>query len=285
MKNSYKIALVSCSNGLRNITSNNIANLISILKEMGLIPILSNSLYEFNNHSYSAYDRASDLIKFYEDQDIKYIFDLSGGDLANEILDYLDFDIIKSNYKPFFGYSDLTVILNSLYSQNKTVNYNYQLRNLINDDSEVQIDRFKNFIINDNQDLFNFNYKWVNGNEMRGTVLGGNIRCLLKLAGTKYMPDFKDSILFLESLGGDYNKISTYITQLKQIGVFNSISGLILGTFTEFESKKENGKVEELFLNTLKKLNLKDLPIIKTEELGHGSNSKAITIGGYINLA
>ena len=285
LKNLDKIALVSCSNGLKNSTSNNIAKLIKTLKDIGLIPVLAPSLYEFNNHSYSAYDRANDLMHFYENKDIKAIFDLSGGDLANEILDYLDFDIIKSNYKPFFGYSDLTVILNSLYSQNKTVNYNYQLRNLINDDSEIQINRFKNFIINGDEDLYNFNYKWVNGNNMRGTVLGGNIRCLLKLAGTKYMPDFKESILFLESFGGDYNKISTYIAQLKQIGVFNSISGLILGTFTEFENKKENGKVEELFLNTIKKLNLKDLPIIKSEELGHGSNSKAIAIGGYINLA
>lgn len=284
LKNSDKIALVSCSNGLKNTSNNNIANLIKILKIMGLTPVLSNSLYEFNNHSYSASDRANDLINFYKSKDIKAIFDLSGGDLANEILDYLDFDIIKNNYKPFFGYSDLTVILNSLYSQNKTVNYNYQLRNLINANGEIQIDRFKNSILNGEEDLFKFNYNFINGNHIEGIVLGGNIRCLLKLAGTKYMPDFKNSVLFLESQGGDYNKISTYIAHLKQLGIFNSISGLILGTFTEFESKKENGKIEELFMNVMKNLNLKDLPIIKTDELGHGSNSKAITIGGYINL-
>jgi muramoyltetrapeptide carboxypeptidase len=285
LKNSDKIALVSCSNGLKNSISSDIAKLIKIIKDIGLIPVLAHSLYEFNNHTYSAYDRANDLMDFYENQDIKAIFDLSGGDLSNEILDYLDFNIIKNNYKPFFGYSDLTVILNSLYSQNKTINYNYQLRNLINDNGETQIERFKSFIINKEQDLLNFDYNFVNGNKIKGVVLGGNIRCLLKLAGTKYMPNFDNSVLFLEAQGGDYNKLSTYIAQLKQLGVFNSISGLILGTFTEFENKKENGKVEELFLNTIKKLNLKDLPIIKTEELGHGSNSKGITIGGYINLA
>lgn len=285
LKNLDKIALVSCSNGLKNTTSNSIANLIKILKGMGLVPVLAHSLYEFNNHTYSASDRANDLINFYKSEDIKAIFDLSGGDLANEILDYLDFDIIKNNYKPFFGYSDLTVILNSLYSQNETKNYNYQLRNLINVNGEMQIDRFKNSIFNGKDDLFNFNYNFINGNKIEGIVLGGNIRCLLKLAGTKYMPDFNNSVLFLESLGGDYNKISTYIAHLKQLGVFNSISGLILGTFTEFESKKENGKIEELFINTLRKLNLKDLPIIRTDELGHGSNSKAITIGGYISLS
>ncbi|WP_300380998.1 S66 peptidase family protein [Clostridium sp.] len=284
LKSLDKIALVACSDGLKNNISDNIANLIKILKDMGLNPVLSPSLYEFNNHSYSAYDRANDLINFYQDQDIKAIFDISGGDLSNEILDYLDFDIIKSNYKPFFGYSDLTVILNSLYSKNKTINYNYQLRNLINDNGQIQINRFKNFIINEEQDLFNFDYTFINGNEIDGIVLGGNIRCLLKLSGTKYMPNFNNSILFLEAQSGNYNKISTYITQLKQLGIFNSISGLILGTFTEFESKKENGKIEELFINTLKKLNIKNLPIIKTTELGHGSNSKAIPIGGHIRI-
>lgn len=283
LKSSDKIALVSCSNSLKNTTSDTIDKLVNILEDMNLTPVLSDSLYESNN-SHSPIDRAKDLINFYKDTDIKAIFDVSGGDLANEILDYLDFDIIKSNYKPYFGYSDLTVILNSLYSQNKSINYNYQLRNLVNDSSKIQIERFRNSILNKKDDLFNFNYRFINGNKIEGIVLGGNIRCLLKLAGTKYMPNFNNSVLFLEAYGGDYNKISTYIAQLNHLGVFKSISGLILGTFTEFENKKYNIKIEEVFLNKLKNLNI-DIPIIKTEELGHGSNSKCISIGGYITLS
>lgn len=34
---------------------------------------------------------------------------------------------------------------------------------------------------------------------MQGIVVGGNIRCLLKLAGTEYWPDMNGKILLLES--------------------------------------------------------------------------------------
>ena len=37
---------------------------------------------------------------------------------------------------------------------------------------------------------------------MEGIVVGGNIRCLLKLAGTPYWPDMREKILLLESFGG-----------------------------------------------------------------------------------
>ena len=72
-------------------------------------------------------ERAEVLMKFFKDSSIKAIFDVSGGDLANGVLDYLDFEIIKNNPKPFFGYSDLSVILNSLYS--KTEHENLSLSN------------------------------------------------------------------------------------------------------------------------------------------------------------
>jgi len=132
---------------------------------------------------------------------------------------------------------------------------------------------------NNNKELFKFNYDFIRGNNLEGKVLGGNIRCLLKLAGTKFLPSFDNNILFLEAMGGDFNKISTFASQLYQIGAFNNIKGLLLGTFLEYE-EKSNISVEEIFIKYLPK----DIPIVKTKELGHLSNSKAIEIGGYIKL-
>lgn len=117
---------------------------------------------------------------------------------------------------------------------------------------------------------------------MSGEVVGGNIRCFLKLAGTKYMGDFKDKILFLESLGGDVGKITTYLTQYEQLGVFKNVKGIILGSFSEMEEKNHTPKTEEILLDILGDL---DLPIIKTNEIGHGQNSKSIAIGKLINLS
>lgn len=67
---------------------------------------------------------------------------------------------------------------------------------------------------------------------MEGVVIGGNIRCFLKLAGTEYMPDFTDKILLLERYGGTVAQIETYMWQLKQLGAFDKIRVVLLGIFT-----------------------------------------------------
>lgn len=276
------IALVACSNGLDKNTTTKINELINILNSLNLNVVLSNSLYkDENNNSYSYEIRAKELMNFYKDNTINAIFDLSGGDLCNEILDFLDYEFISTCNKPFFGYSDLSVILNALLTKSNTINYNYQLRNLIREDSENQIINFKNSVLEGTNDLFNFSYKWLQGKSMMGEVVGGNIRCFLKLAGTKFIPSFNGKILFLEALSGDINKISTFLTQYKQIGAFTNINGILLGSFTELE---KDFSEEEVINLLLRKINNPDLPIAKTNELGHGANSKCIAIGKTLFL-
>lgn len=276
------IALIACSNGLDKNTTTKINELINILNSLNLNVVLSNSLYkDENNNSYSYEIRAKELMNFYKDNTINAIFDLSGGDLCNEILDFLDYEFISTCNKPFFGYSDLSVILNALLTKSNTINYNYQLRNLIREDSENQIINFKNSVLEGTNDLFNFSYKWLQGKSMMGEVVGGNIRCFLKLAGTKFIPSFNGKILFLEALSGDINKISTFLTQYKQIGAFTNINGILLGSFTELE---KDFSEEEVINLLLRKINNPNLPIAKTNELGHGSNSKCIAIGKTLFL-
>lgn len=116
---------------------------------------------------------------------------------------------------------------------------------------------------------------------MEGIVIGGNIRCFLKLAGTEYMPDFNNKILFLESLSGNVAKMSTYINQYKQIGAFDNIKGIILGNFTEMEDNNYSPNIAELIKGTINNANI---PIIKTEEIGHKGNSKCIIIGEKVRF-
>ena len=193
------IGLISCSNGLDVNMKEKIDELITILSSMKINVITSKTLFkDSSGMTYDSKIRAKELMNLYINEDIKIIFDLSGGDLCNEILNYLDYDIISKYEKPFFGYSDLTVILNTLLKQSNTVNYNYQLRNLIREDSINQINNFKNSILEGSSDLFNFNYKWIQGSSMSGTVIGGNIRCFLKLAGTKSCQILKIRYFFLK---------------------------------------------------------------------------------------
>ena len=278
MKN---VAIISCSNGLQESARPTLDKLLDILSSLGLNVILSSAIYvKYDGlSSCSGKERGKELMKLYKDSSIDAIFDVSGGDLANEVLEYIDFDIIKNNPKPFIGYSDLSVILNSIYSQVGDTSYLYQVRHIVA--NKENLNRFSNFIKDSNNDLFNIDYRWIQGESMEGIVIGGNIRCTLKLAGTKYMPNFKGKILLLESLGGDVAKMRTFLTQLKLMGAFKEINGIILGTFTEMEKNNYNPTIEELVKEIV---NDKNMPIVKTEDIGHGNNSKCMAIGKEIKL-
>lgn len=276
------IGLISCSNGLNTNMQDTIDDLVSILTSMNLKVVISKALYiNLDGSTLDAKSRAKELMDFYNNKNIKAIFDLSGGDLCNEIIDYLNYaDILKSK-KPFIGYSDLTVIINALYTKTNLINFNYQLRNLVREEGEIQKKYFVNTFLKEDDMITALNYNFIKGEFMEGTIIGGNIRCFLKLAGTDYIPSFDDKILFLEALSGDINKISTFIAQYKQIGAFSKIKGLILGKFTEMEKSYNDLEVNNYFLEKFKDYNF---PIIKTSDLGHNPDSKAIPIGKKVLL-
>lgn len=275
------VGIIACSNGYPLDKKYIILELVKTLESIGLNVKYSNSMYRkdgvFNGTNY---EKAEYLHKFFLDDKIKGIFDISGGDLCNGLLPHIDFDIIKKNPKPFFGYSDLSVLLNAINKMSNISTYNYQIRNLVGKNREIQLRNFINTFMYNKDDLFNFKYKFIQGNTMKGVVVGGNLRCTLKLAGTKFMPDFTNKLFFLESLGGDIAKITTYLNQYNQIGAFEEINGIILGTFTEMEANNFSPNTEEILLSIIPK----SIPVIKTEELGHGNDSKCIVLGGYYNF-
>lgn len=276
------VGLIACSNGLPIESKDKIKQLEETLDSLGLKFVYGNDIYRSKNvYNGTSKEKAEGLIRLFKDNSVKAIFDVSGGELANGVLKYLDFNEISNNRKPFFGYSDLSVLLNPLSTLGGIETYYYQIRNIVGEHKDKQLKLFKEFFFEGDTGLLDFNYTWIKGKELSGEVIGGNIRCFLKLAGTKYMGSFKDKILFLESLGGDVGKITTYLTQYEQLDVFKNIKGIILGCFTEMEEKRYTPTVEEILLDILGDL---DIPIIKTDDLGHGSDSKSIAIGKKINL-
>ena len=110
---------------------------------------------------------------------------------------------------------------------------------------------------------------------MQGIVVGGNIRCFLKLAGTEYMPDLEGKILLLESQSGSVSRIESFLCQLQQIGAFEKVAGVLLGTFTQLEQETGAQTAGRL----VKKIAGKSLPVAVTADIGHGTDAKAVVIG------
>ncbi|MBQ6994841.1 MAG: LD-carboxypeptidase [Lachnospiraceae bacterium] len=210
LKYGDKIGIVCCSNGQKHTYMEKLKCLENTLENIGLHPVFSDCIYEKEDvFSGTAKERAEAFMRFYKDDEIKGIFDISGGDVAN------------------------------------------------------------------GNDLFQINFRFIQQSKMQGIVVGGNIRCFLKLAGTEYMPGLDGKILLLESFGGTVAKIETYLCQLQQMGAFDKVAGIILGTFTEMEQEKCIPTVETL----VKRIVGKDMPIAVTRDIGHGTDSKAIVIG------
>lgn len=282
MESGAKIGIVCCSNGQKREYSDKIKCLESTLLSIGLIPVFSDYIYETENvFCGTAKERAQALMDFYIDDEIKGIFDISGGDIANGVLPYLDYEVIAGSEKIFWGYSDLTTVINAIYAKTGKASVLYQIRNLIYDYGRQQTTDFRNTVKENKDDLFRIDYRFAQQKAMHGIVVGGNIRCFLKLAGTEFMPDLQGKILLLESYRGTVAQMETCLCQLEQLGAFDKTAGILLGTFTQMEVEKSQPDMETL----VKKFAGKDQPIAVTKSIGHGTDAKGIWIGRELSLA
>lgn len=270
-----KAALVGCSNPLKDVYRPVVDQLVKILKDRGLEVEVSEYLTD-DTLIGRGEKRARELENFFLDPEMGHIFDISGGDLANTVLGHLDLDTIKDSQAVFYGYSDLTTILTAL-AKNGNQAVNFQLRNCLVNKDLLKSGYFDRLLAGKDQtkELDELEVAFVRGSEMAGPVYGGNLRCLLKLAGTPYWPDFTDSILLLEAYRGKPELVASLLEQCRETGIFNQISGVLLGTFSELDKLKESQLPEEILLDLLPA----NLAIAKTEFIGHRPDAKAIRLG------
>ncbi|NLT12575.1 MAG: LD-carboxypeptidase [Clostridiaceae bacterium] len=271
------VGIVACSDAQKEEYRGQNDELLEYLKSIGCKVIVSNCIYEKNgSFSGTGKERAAELMKFFSDPAIDDIYDLSGGDIANQVLDELDYDVICESRATFWGYSDLTTVINAVYTLTGKSSVLYQVKNLAWEEKAPQRRRFET-----KEGLFCPDFRFIRGESMEGIVIGGNIRCFLKLAGTRYFPDVRDKVLLLESYGGEVPQMITYLSQLKQLGVFDQVSGILLGTFTRMEAKKCQPDI----ITLVQEFAGEHVPIAHTAEIGHGKESKAIRIGERIRIS
>ena len=190
------IALVGSSDGLPR-DSDTVSRLCAVLESLGLHTVIFPSLYQ------PAERRAADIQAAFADPEVDALFDLTGGDAANAILPHLDFKEIARCSKPFFGYSDVSVLLNPLQDFGDVPVFYLQARFLAS--CSAAKERFARWIQQQDDALFRFHYAFLQGSSLSGRVCGGNIRCTLKLTGTPWQPDPTGRELFRQFCSnGDY---------------------------------------------------------------------------------
>ena len=275
-----KVAIVACSNAQKEEYRKQNEELVRFLESNDLQPVMSSCIYEKKGSIFSgsAKEKAYQLMRMFEDPEVEEIYDISGGDLANQILDDLDYEKIAKSKAIFWGYSDLTTVINAIYTMTGKASVLYQAKFMTSfgTSTQLQRERFQN-----RDQLFSPAFDFVQKNAMRGIVVGGNIRCFLKLAGTRYFPDLENKILLLESFGGEVPQMVSCLSSLKQLGAFEKVNGIILGTFTVME---RNHCIPDM-VTLVKEYAHPETPIAVTRDIGHRDNAKAIMIGKEIEIS
>ena len=288
------IGIIAPSNPILPDRKTLLDNAVKKLESLGLNIVFSKNMFKFDKYKVSAgepQERADDLNAMFKDPKIKAIYSFQGGNTANQILDLIDYNAIKKNPKIFFGMSDIDVLHLAINTKTGLISFNSSDpksgRNL-DLDLDYTWNSFKERMFNKSKVILaSLERTCVREGTAEGKVLGCNIFSILKLSGTDYFPDFTDSILFLESYKCNTQQIIWKLEQLKQLGVFDKIKGIVIGYILSFQDKelrKEqniNCNFEDLVLDITKDY---DFPILKTNDFGHYCPNCFLPIGARVKL-
>ncbi|EKE14113.1 MAG: hypothetical protein ACD_12C00666G0005 [uncultured bacterium] len=258
---------------------------------------------EFNSSSIKS--RIEDLHDAFTDKNVKGIITVIGGFNSNQLLKYIDWNLIKNNPKIFIGYSDITILNNAIFAKTGLVTYSgphyssfgqklyfdYTLEYfkkclMENKPFEVKPSDYWSddswYLDQNKRELIkNSGYLVINEGESEGTILGANLCTFNLLQGTEYFPDLNDSILFLED---DYETVPhTFdrdLQSLIHLPNFNKVKGLVIGRF-----QKKSNMTEDLLKKIIKdKKELDNTPVIANVDFGHSDPKITFPIGGEVRI-
>lgn len=278
LKAGDKVFLLGCSNGMTSNDANKqeLVDLVTLLEvNFQLVVEVAPTIFvsETTKQTHSAKERAKYLVDALTDTSVQAVFDLTGGDLSNEVLTAISPDqwqaIAQVKDIAYIAYSDNTVILNALVSQSRITAINFLLWMVVRDDSGTAYRGFEQVIMAGQRDDWQ-KIKLQDGSPVSSLepseIIGGNIRCFLKLAGTKFMPQADHKGLLLEAHSGNLTKMRTYIAQLDLIGVLEAIDFIVLGKFSELEATGEREAFDRLILEYA---NQQGFEVCVTDYVGH----------------
>jgi muramoyltetrapeptide carboxypeptidase len=230
-------------------------------------------------------ERAEDIMMFFNDPDVDALVVTGGGAGSVRTLPLLDYDIIKNNPKPIIGFSDTTALQLGIYSKTGLKSYTgFTGRDVALETSldSVIEDSLTNCLLRKN---YSFSAgKTVNAGKVSAPLIGGNLMRTLYLIGTPFQPDFKDKIFFFEEVWCEPYMIDGMLSQLYLAGIFEQISGVVIGTFNHSDAKiypDRGGTAEEVINDWCKKIKV---PCIKDFPYGHFNSRCVLPIGQMATL-
>ncbi len=287
-----EIRIIAPSSSLTRVRSDIFESALAFLQEQGFNVTFSKNCRETNIfQSSSVRSRVDDIHEAFADKNVKAVMACIGGFNANEILPYLDYELIKSNPKILCGYSDITALLNAVYAKTGLVTYHaphLAALGFLNEREYTQ-KYFSECMMSDSSFAVTPSeaaqgYTVIQKGRCEGEIIGGNLCTLNLLQGTPYMPDIKNKVLFLEddNIMGDYFvcEFDRNLQSLLQISGADTIRGIVFGRFDE------SCKMTEDIVKAIVKDKVSpDIPIVFGVDFGHVFPMFSFPIGGRVRLS
>ena len=274
--------------------------------QMGLELSFAKNVEELDEFdSSNIQSRVDDLHEAFFDKSVKGIFAAYGGYNSNQLLRYLDWNLIKNNPKVFVGFSDTTALQNAIFAKTGLVTYSGPNYSRFGQKLyfEYTLDYFEKCVFDDepfnvlpsetwsddwwykDQEkrklLKNDGWLAINEGEAEGIILGANLCTFNLLQGTEYFPDISNSVLFLED--DAESKLVNFdrdLQSLIHLPNFDKVKGLVVGRF----QNASEIKTEHLIKAIKSKRELSHIPVLANVDFGHTDPMVTFPIGGEVKM-
>jgi len=248
---------------------------MDLLNEKGYRILQSPNLYKKKGYLAGSDDaRLDDLHSMFSDNSIKAILCARGGYGTIRLLDKIDYSVISDNPKIIAGYSDITALLFAILRKTDLVTlHGPVLRNLARDPRNNLDDLLDIASSSAPMSIDLSKGNALHRGNARGMIIGGNLSLISCLVGTPFLPVMNGAILFIEDKGETLYRIDRMLNHLRLGGVFDNLSGLIAGRFTDCGNMIDIDKLLRDFASEM------DIPVVTGLPVGHGEENKTIPIG------
>lgn len=247
---------------------------IALLRSLGFEVVLAKNIFKSSYYTAGTpEERVSDIHDLLEDGRVKALMTSWGGRSSNQLLDLLDYSLFEKNPKIISGFSDSTTIVNAIYAKADLVTfYGPNVVGKLAEGTRTSVEYFQRAFITGKLGRIESGTPAIafRAGSAEGPLVGGNLTCFdLGLVGTSYLPQLEGAIFFWESGSRTPQEIDQYLTHMRLCGVFEKISGMLIG-FVGQNTRGDrwgNRKLQDVVLEATRNY---EFPIMQLPTFGHG---------------
>ena len=226
--------------------------------------------------------RAENLMRIWQNPEVKAIVAATGGYGAARILPYLDPDVFRRNPKSFVGYSDITALhLWLMRRAQLRVFHGPTLDDLLLGGTDPTVLSLLSALTTSRpqMDLGRDVARAVRPGKAIGRLTGGNLSLVQQSIGTPYEVDTKDAILFLEETRDPMSVADERLLHLRAAGLLRNVRGIVFGQLTL--DRSEEDEFEDFLLDLVSDLHV---PILMDFPAGHEVPNLTLPLGTEVEL-